>query len=286
MASISQFYEQVLGAHLSNNRWSWGAVDRETNRIYLRVWRDEIEPYERGERVLAQRDAPRRKSSGYGERQRHLKLLEAGAEGYGIVCTADDPETREVRKITSFDQNKLLKLGEFSHLPGATYARIDARVPVSDLAHRQTSQRELVEDLWQLRRRRVDATEREQLASARVGQGQFRFDVLQRWGGACAVTGCRVLEAVRASHIKPWRHSTDEERLDPENGLPLAAHLDALFDAGWITFEPDGRLRVSPRLNPAETHLFDLNEKRLVKPPTQRMADYLKHHRESVFRMG
>jgi putative restriction endonuclease len=34
---------------------------------------------------------------------------------------------------------------------------------------------------------------------------------------------------LRASHIKPWSQSTDSERLDPANGILLAAHIDALF---------------------------------------------------------
>ena len=42
--TISQFYEEVLGANLANSRWSWGAVDPVANRVYLRVWKDELEP--------------------------------------------------------------------------------------------------------------------------------------------------------------------------------------------------------------------------------------------------
>ena len=46
---------------------------------------------------------------------------------------------------------------------------------------------------------------------------------------------------MRASHIKPWaKCETDAERLDVYNGLLLAAHLDAAFDAGLITFDDNG----------------------------------------------
>jgi putative restriction endonuclease len=286
MASISHFYEQVLGAHLSNTRWSWGAVDRENNRIYLRVWRDEFETYDEGERVVVLLDVPRTSSPGYKERKNHLAQIKNGAEGFGVVCTAVDTKTKGARTIASFDDRLLVRLGAESRDHGRMFLRVESWVPVASLSHQQTSQSTLIEDLQQIARRKVDATTRERLGSARVGQGQFRTDVLKLWGGRCAVTGTRVLVVVRASHIKPWRHSTDEERLDPENGLPLAAHLDALFDAGWITFGSDGTLLVSPRLDPAETLLFELNEKRLVKPPTPKMAGFLKHHTESVFRRG
>lgn len=40
----------------------------------------------------------------------------------------------------------------------------------------------------------------------------------------------------QASHAKPWRTSSDQERLDPHNGLPLIATLGVLFDRGLIGF--------------------------------------------------
>ncbi|KAA1139625.1 HNH endonuclease, partial [Citrobacter portucalensis] len=47
-------------------------------------------------------------------------------------------------------------------------------------------------------------------------------------------------------YIKPWAASENEnERLDPNNGMILAAHLDILFDQGWISFEYDGRFLIS-----------------------------------------
>ena len=37
-----------------------------------------------------------------------------------------------------------------------------------------------------------------------------------------------------ASHIKPWRVSNNNERLDVYNGLLLLPNLDKLFDKGYI----------------------------------------------------
>ena len=63
------------------------------------------------------------------------------------------------------------------------------------------------------------------------------------WSGACAVTGVAEPSLLRASHIIPWaKCESDEERLNVYNGLLLAAHLDAAFDAGLISFEDDGRI--------------------------------------------
>jgi pimeloyl-ACP methyl ester carboxylesterase len=54
------------------------------------------------------------------------------------------------------------------------------------------------------------------------------------------------LEHLRASPCKPWRDSTNEERLNGENGLLLTPSIDHLFDRGFISFEDKGRLIVSP----------------------------------------
>jgi putative restriction endonuclease len=48
--------------------------------------------------------------------------------------------------------------------------------------------------------------------------------------------------------LKPWaKCATDAERLDAYNGLLLAAHLDAAFDAGLISFADDGAILFSPQ---------------------------------------
>lgn len=90
-------------------------------------------------------------------------------------------------------------------------------------------------------------TEVQRLVRQRVGQQAFRHAMLEYWGGACAVTGVAVLQALRASHSKAWALcATDAERLDVYNGFLLSANLDALFDAYLATFLPDGTLVVSP----------------------------------------
>ena len=127
------------------------------------------------------------------------------------------------------------------------------------------------------------ATSKMALVSARIGQGAFREALLSDWGGKCAVTGSITLNAIRASHIKPWRSSSNEERLDPSNGLPLTANLDALFDVGLISFAEDGKLISSPRLSAQEQILFDLECKTLRRRPSRNTATYLEYHRKFVF---
>ncbi len=78
-----------------------------------------------------------------------------------------------------------------------------------------------------------------------MGQGKFRANV-QSVERACRVTKVERPEHLVASHTKPWRDSTNEERLDGENGLLLTPTIDHLFDKGFISFEDKGDLIVSP----------------------------------------
>lgn len=101
--------------------------------------------------------------------------------------------------------------------------------------------------------RTIDATTRERLIEARLGQGRFRNDMLAIWGGRCAVTGCELTEALVASHSVAWRDDTSPAtRLDPYNGLLLTASIDKLFDLGLIGFADDGRLLRQPGLQDAD----------------------------------
>lgn len=97
------------------------------------------------------------------------------------------------------------------------------------------------------------STEAERLVVQRVGQDIFRDALMKYWGEQCAVLGIRDPRLLRASHIKPWAECTsDAERLDVYNGLLLAAHLDAAFDAFLISFEDVGRILISPSLSDAD----------------------------------
>jgi len=283
--SIARFFQDTLGAKLRNPQWSWGARDPRTNRVFLRVWKDQIESDPDGERVRLLLKVPRRKSHGYPERVHQLDLIRAGAEGIGVVCTAVDPKTSGVRKISEFDKTTLLQLGELIDDGGAIYARIVARLPIAELQRPRTGQSTLATDLKGIfARKRIDATVKEALVNARVGQGLFRIEVLRLWNGRCSVTESSTLDAIRASHIKPWRDSTDSERLDSFNGIPLVASLDALFDAGLISFGESGQLLVSQELAESEREIFGIAGKSLTKAPPPESAAYLAYHREHIFR--
>lgn len=126
-------------------------------------------------------------------------------------------------------------------------------------------------------------TEREAIVQARIGQGPFRIALLKYWG-ACAVSSVSEPAVLRASHIKPWRDASNSERLDPGNGLLLAAHLDALFDAGLITFDAEGWIQLSSLLAPEDMLALGVLPTMRLRHVTAQHQVYLEHHRDFVFR--
>jgi hypothetical protein len=130
------------------------------------------------------------------------------------------------------------------------------------------------------RDRRIPETTRKALIDARRGQGAFRKKLDKLWGHACAATNCAVHPVLRASHIKPWRHSNNEERLDPANGILLSANIDILFDRGIVSFDDSGRMLTSCRLSAAEKRALGLPAD-LRRKPDARQRSYLAHHRKT-----
>jgi len=123
-------------------------------------------------------------------------------------------------------------------------------------------------------------TEAELLVVQRIGQDVFRKRLIDYWGGRCPITGIDQQELLRASHIKAWADCpTDAERLDIFNGLLLAAHVDAAFDAALITFADDGALIISARLTEHSRTVLGLQDGLRLAGVTPRHAPYLAWHR-------
>jgi putative restriction endonuclease len=90
-------------------------------------------------------------------------------------------------------------------------------------------------------------TERSATRAERTIQWYFRKVVLAAYQERCCVTGNPVTALLSASHILPWAEYP-AERLNPRNGLCLAAHFDKAFDRGLIGFDADLRLIVGKEL--------------------------------------
>lgn len=122
----------------------------------------------------------------------------------------------------------------------------------------------------------------------RRGQDYFREIILNNYGNRCAITGLPIRELLIASHILPWR-SHETERLNVRNGIALNRLHDAAFDQGFIGFDDDHRLLLSPRLSKllsgnAVKASFEAYEKKPLQLPDDAIPPdpaFLARHRKS-----
>ena len=272
----TEFFEKRLQAPLVNPAFSWGGIDQKHDRVFLRVHRDCLIPTaESPLRALLYKPKWEYGWPGSAERLRHIELLRHGHEGFAVVYWTHVVSGKE--KTKGFDRRILLRLGKIRNVGQGVYAEVLGRVPVDDVIGTSANKAEEA-DIDVEVSRDLPVTDRQTLIKARVGQGKFRDDVLSLWSYRCAVTGCEVQEALRASHIKPWSESNDQERLDKYNGLPLLATLDALFDKHLIAFDARGRMLISKKLSREERSLLLPTGRRLLRLPDKSTARFLKKH--------
>jgi putative restriction endonuclease len=148
------------------------------------------------------------------------------------------------------------------------------------LVHDLSAQDDII--THQIELAQLPETERQAIAKARIGQGKFRQLLVEMWEG-CAVTDIKLPNVLRASHIKPWRFSTNSERLDPYNGFLLLPQYDQLFDKGLITFDEQGGLIRSRAIEQIESSKLGIDVNDKLRTLSKRHRPFLEYHREEVF---
>ena len=123
--------------------------------------------------------------------------------------------------------------------------------------------------------------EKIQLTKSRRGQGIFKANV-RLVENQCRITGVSNIKHLRASHIKPWAASNNDEKLDGFNGLLLSPHVDHLFDRGFISFKNSGEILVSKELNPRVLEQWSIRANQNVGEFKSSQCEYLEYHREVI----
>ena len=85
---------------------------------------------------------------------------------------------------------------------------------------------------------------------------------------------------------RPWKDSTNEEKLHGCNGLLLAPHVDHLFDRGFISFEDGGELLVSEQVEPEVLSAWSIVVPRNVGVFNVDQQHFLSHHRSHILLAG
>ena len=123
------------------------------------------------------------------------------------------------------------------------------------------------------------------MINARIGQGEYRNKLLLECP-FCPFTMVNDERLLIASHIKPWAKSNNEEKIDPKNGFMLTPTFDRLFDQGFITFEDDKKLVVSPWVSPMNQKRLGIQTGMIISnlPLDDKRKEYLKYHRENIYK--
>jgi len=126
--------------------------------------------------------------------------------------------------------------------------------------------------------KKPNITESKGLVTSRVGQGYYRQQIIEKWGGKCPITGINVKSILISSHIVRWSESNDKERLDVENGILLSPLFDSLFDRHLISFKDTGEILISEKLNKENIDRLGLSDDLKINI-SEGMKKYLKIHR-------
>jgi predicted restriction endonuclease len=183
----------------------------------------------------------------------------------------------EYQKITS----QIYAVSEFQQKDKTGKGMYSAAISAYGGFLSDITQEEVQQDIDEIiLNRLIPDTEKASLVKTRIGQGQFRRELIDHWRG-CAVTKYPDCAFLIASHIKPWSASTNEERLDKHNGLLLLANLDKAFDLGYVSFNEKGNILISEQLEEYQTLGIEKDMSVLLVKAHQ---DYLAFHREERFK--
>jgi hypothetical protein len=119
--------------------------------------------------------------------------------------------------------------------------------------------------------------------AARVFEQQKRLGIWRRSpqskADKCALTGLQVPGLVRRTRVAPSLPKTTRSLFQ---GIPLATHIDALYQRGLIAFSPDGKTMLSSRLPHRQRSILDLPST-LSRPLSRIERASARFQRENVF---
>ena len=126
-------------------------------------------------------------------------------------------------------------------------------------------------------------TETEVKTKIRLGQRKFRQGLLRLWDQKCALCEIELPELLRASYSKPWKDSTDVERVDSYNGVLLCCNHHALYENGFIAFDGQGRLHISSQIPEEDYERYGIQSKIKIARKEQNKP-YFKWHKRHLFK--
>ena len=181
-------------------------------------------------------------------------------------------------------QEKVQRDPLFTRIANSIYALTDfiAEVEQNDLGFFTFEENKMVFKP----RPNIANTERAALQTIRIGQSSFRKNLMEEMK-CCPITGIDEPQILVASHIKPWSHSDNADRMNIKNGLLLSPLFDKLFDknVGLITFTPEKRVLISSQLSNKNANRLPIQHNQIIENlMTDGREDFLAYHRTHIFK--
>jgi len=133
--------------------------------------------------------------------------------------------------------------------------------------------------------KKIENTEKIVEQKIRIGQSYFRDHLISEMK-KCPITGIDDKRLLIASHIKPWVHSNNEERINVKNGILLSPLFDKLFDKsiGLITFTADKKILISNKLSKENiVRLNIVNNQAIEGLDVNGREEFLEYHKKYIF---
>lgn len=191
----------------------------------------------------------------------HSPIREDGTGNQAYLFSISEAFGEALIKLTSFDMQNLF----------------EAKLSSAKDEYDDKIEAEITNDV------NIEATYKDAIVKSRRGQGKFKANLINIESG-CRISGVKDKRFLIASHIKGWAScETNQERLDGNNGLLLAPNIDKIFDNGFISFEDNGDILVSSKIDQETLNRLglNLNTKPTVGPFNKEQKRYLNFHRQN-----
>lgn len=134
----------------------------------------------------------------------------------GVRAVSRDMLAADVIEKPLFEMNRLeYEIAMLKILGNPNFKKKDEtgrRMYSNSLKHLQSCMKELSDNVADekfaekiISESGITITEKETLIKSRVGQGEFKQKIIEKYRGKCIVTGIACKRILIASHIKPWR---------------------------------------------------------------------------------
>ncbi|MCK9272440.1 HNH endonuclease [Candidatus Gracilibacteria bacterium] len=180
-------------------------------------------------------------------------------------------------------QERVQRDPRFTRIAKGIYALTDfiENIEKNDLGYFEYNKKDLIFK----QTKEIEKTEKIIEQKIRIGQAYFRDNLIKDLK-KCPITQIDDKRLLVASHIKPWVHSNNKERINIKNGLLLSPLFDKLFDRGigLITFTLDKKILISNRLSKENMIRLKI-ENNQIFPDLQinGREEFLEYHRKNIF---